>query len=227
MVDGLKKPSVTNITGVIAKPALTGWAVKVTTEWISARWKPGKAYTQKQINIILEDAKSARYRVSKKAMDIGSAVHDWIELYIKARIVGLPIPEMPDYDPVISGVNAFLAWEEHNKVEWVSSERKVYSREHGYVGTVDADAFVNGRRCIIDFKTSSGIYDEYFLQAAAYCIALEEEYGVKFDGLVILRVPKDGGEFEAKTNESAGYKIEELQEVFLSTLKLYLWENKD
>ena len=68
-------------------------------------------------------------------------------------------------------------------------------------GTVDAVAYVNDEFCVVDFKTSSGIWDEYFLQVAAYAEAVAQVHGDAIESAWILRFDKKTGEFEAGKSE--------------------------
>jgi len=223
-VDGVPMPSVTGITGVMDKPALIGWAVKVTAERIAELWQPGREYTAEQIREAIFDAKGARYRASGKAMTIGTMAHDWIEQYIKSKIYGFAPPEEHEYPKVASSVSAFLSWEQAHAVKYFTAERKVLSVKHGYSGTVDSVMTVDGKRLAVDLKTSKAIYPEYFIQCAAYAAALEEELGVEYDGIAILRVDKESGAFEFSVIED-GWR--ELFDVFLACLTIWRWRKKN
>jgi len=52
-----------------------------------------------------------------------------------------------------------------------------------------------------DYKTSSGIYADMFIQLGLYKIAIEEWMNVKVDALEILRFGKDGV-FEPRYTEN-------------------------
>lgn len=222
VVDGVIIPSVTRIIGVINKPALVPWAVKETVTHLEGVWQPGVAYTEDQIKSILQDSKGARYRVSKTALNIGSEAHDWIERHVKSKVLSTPAPELPEYPPVLAAVTSYLDWEAQQMwLKYVSSERRVYSRNHMFSGTVDlVMEDPNGKLVIGDLKTSKGIYPEYLLQCAAYAKAIEEEDGVEVSRIVIIRIPKDGTDFEVQT----AWNIDELYEVFLSCLNLWRWK---
>ena len=67
-----------------------------------------------------------------------------------------------------------------------------------FAGTVDAVAEVDDVLTVVDFKTSSQISDEYFLQTSAYWLLLDEnlvEGEKRPEQRLILRIPKDGSEF--------------------------------
>ena len=131
-----------------------------------------------------------------------------------------------------NAIDSFLEWTKENKVVFRLSEQKIYSREHGFAGTLDAEGMVNGKRTIIDFKTSNALYPEMFLQAAAYLKAREEETGKEYDGgIQILRLSKENKQKEVKSFEVKSVErkdLDQLYKVFLSCLEVYRWrmENK-
>jgi ATP-dependent exoDNAse (exonuclease V) beta subunit len=55
-------------------------------------------------------------------------------------------------------VLAFLKWKTDNDVEFLEVERLVYSKQYEYVGRFDLIAKVNGKKMLIDYKTSKGFY---------------------------------------------------------------------
>ena len=86
--------------------------------------------------------------------------------------------------------------------EWIDAERKVYCDKHKYAGTVDAVAKINGRVCVIDFKTSKKIYKPYHLQISAYAQAIRRIDGLRQWPLgIILRLDKETGLFQQKVFE--------------------------
>lgn len=222
-VGGNVVANVTSVTGMIDKPALVGWAAKMTAEYVREKWVPGKGYTAGQINYIVDQSKRARYMKSKVALDIGSKAHDWAEEYINAAIFGLDAPGLPTQPQVLNAVKSFVGWVESNDVKFYFSERKVYSKEHNYCGTVDLLAEVNGWLATIDLKTSTGIYPEYYLQVIAYARAIEEELGLKSETIGVLRIPKDGEPVEYGTAKNS----DDLFDAFLAALKLWEWKNAE
>ena len=73
-----------------------------------------------------------------------------------------------------NAIKQFLSWEKKNKVEWLASELVLASKKYLFAGTLDAVARVNGVLTVIDFKTSSMIGSDAFLQVAAYWLLLHE-----------------------------------------------------
>jgi hypothetical protein len=61
---------------------------------------------------------------------------------------------------------------------------------------------VNGEFSVIDFKTSTRIYEEYYLQVAAYSKCVEDIYGDPVDKAYILRFDKQSGKFDAEMSSN-------------------------
>jgi hypothetical protein len=196
-VNGKTVPGVTGILGVINKPALVPWAVKMCGEYLAKTLKPGTQLDEVEIARLVTDMKR-RYRdVTAEAADIGTHVHRWAEQHAKGEN-----PPWPVNPQVRSGVEAYCAWLEAHHVEPIFVERKIYSQGYQYAGTVDLVAKIDGRLCVADFKTSSGLYDEMRLQLAAYQHAIWEETDMDIEARYVLRFPKDGGQFEAHELEN-------------------------
>ena len=166
-VDGVYKPGVTTFLKVINKPALIPWAVKQTVEHVRIHLDDlasGKITIDKfNTNEILYGASRAADKIRDTAAETGTAIHKWCEQYIKRQR-----PEMPDDPKILNGVNAFLHWKDEHNVKLLHSEKITYSRKYDYTGIIDIIAEVDGKPCIVDIKTSNGIYDEMRLQVAAY-----------------------------------------------------------
>jgi hypothetical protein len=211
---------VTSALSVINKPALIFWAVNKAIDSLEKNWNLDKQYDEVEKMKLLEQAKKAHRTYTQDAADIGTLFHNWAEGYVKSKINKTETPKVPKNKQLLSAVQSFLKWEKENNIEWIDSERKLFSKKFQYAGTIDAIAKVNGRLSAIDFKTSSGIYDEMFLQAAAYTKAIEEEHGNEFQDMWIVRVSKTGGDFEAKKTD----KIKEHFRGFICALGLYRWQ---
>jgi hypothetical protein len=192
---------VTSIVGVLDKPALIYWAVGKAIDFLKQVLTPGLVIDEVNLPAMLEGAKTAHRKHLKDASDIGTAVHDYLERYLTAGINKEKLPPMPVNQNIKAGIKAVLEWAKENNVRFLASERKIYSKKYGYAGTLDALAEVNGKLAIVDFKTSNGIYEDYFLQTAAYARAVEEEDGKKIEECWILRIPKDGSEFATAKDE--------------------------
>lgn len=207
---------VTTYTGLIDKSrVLLKWAENLSRTFLKE--KLGERLDE----TIIEEAVTQHTKKKEDAADIGKLVHNWIETYIKNKIANGELPIYPQDEKAMNGIIAFLKWEADNKVEWLESEKIVYSKKYQYVGTADAIAVINNIRCLVDFKTGKGIYREAKFQIAGYILAYNEETNDSLDGL-ILHFDKETGEFESIYIGNA--EMIDSKEVFkcLVTLKNYL-----
>lgn len=189
---GLVVPSVTTILSVINKPALISWAANTAIESVKAQIEPGKSYDEVQLHTILESSRLAHNKKKTDAGALGTFIHNWVEQHIKGENPGMPVnPNMQ------SAIFRFLEWEKKYNVKFLVSEQVIFSKKYRYTGTLDFICSIDGKMYIGDLKTSSGIYPEMFLQTAAYRYARTEEYPEeKYEGMLIIRVDKNLGDFE-------------------------------
>lgn len=65
-------------------------------------------------------------------------------------------------------------------------ETQVLSPKLGFAGTIDRVSIIEGKKYVLDIKTSNGIYNSYWLQLAAYREGLKDVSGMEVDGVAIL-----------------------------------------
>ena len=150
----------------------------------------------------LKEAKGAFRRKTKEAAESGTIAHD----YIKNFICGVEQPKelvlaLKKDENAKNSIKAFNEWQKKHNIEWLASELVIGSSLHEFGGTLDGIAYVDNIPSLIDFKTSNQISEDYFLQTAAYQIALEE-MGLHTLQRIILRIPKTGKDFETVTIEN-------------------------
>lgn len=166
---------VTTIIGIKDKSIpLTSWATETMRDYLIDNFlKEEKSITYDDLILATTEYK----KVKDKAADIGSEIHDWIEKYIRyiLKEEGFDEPKIPNKKEVKIGISAFLDWINENHVEFISTERVIYSREHQFMGKMDIEAKVNGLYALIDIKTGNGIYNSVKMQTAAYAKADLEE----------------------------------------------------
>lgn len=250
-------------TDVLDKPALKQWAANCGADFADAALKPGMRIDELNKPAIISGIKSAFRNRSREAMDIGTAVHKYLEEYLSAGINKEPLPEKPINELIRAAVDEFLNWSKRQGIKYVFSEKKIYYAEfinkqgkiiplskylklkkaeqdkyvlfRHYAGTFDFAGIADGKLDIGDFKTSNGIYSEYFVQVAPYAKALEDEAQydketaekilragytgkkIKVNNRWVLRVPKDGTDF----GEARDHIPEFSMEAFWGCLKNY------
>lgn len=181
---------VTSFTGKVFDKSdnLIAWALDLTSDYLESH-REELLEKKADLTAIFEHAKMESHRQKERAATIGKAVHAWIESHTTGQK-----PDMPDDPAVLKGVLSFVEWAEENKVEFVWSERMVYSKRYKYVGTADACFLMKagpykGKRLLGDYKVSNGLYSSVRLQTAAYQGAVQEEdKKEKFDGRIAIRI---------------------------------------
>ena len=194
-------PSVTRILRIVDKSEpLTQWAANCAAELLAEQLRPGQALDEIQIAELCAVIRFAHRGVSGRAKGIGKLAHGWVEELLRRRIAGEPgEPLLPVNEQARRTCLAARDWLAKHHFEPLAAEQMIYSRAHGYAGTLDfhATAKIDGRFSIVDWKTSAAIYPEYRLQLAAYAEALWEMNARPMPDRWIVRLGKDDGTFEA------------------------------
>ena len=166
------------------------------------------------------------HRILDEALDIGNQTHKWIEYYINNPHAwnitdGMRLKNDLRSKETLDSVKAFIRWEKEFNPQWLDAERKIYCDRFKYAGTVDAVAKINGRVCVIDFKTSKKIYKPYHLQVTAYAQAIKRIDGLRQWPLgIILRLDKETGEYQQKVFEPKDHF-----KTFVKCMELRQWSS--
>ena len=211
-VDGEKVPSVTKVIDACFPKHLTDWAVAEGADFFKASLEPYRLAPTEESGTFMLPAKvvthihkgiqTAYKAIGREAAEIGTIVHNWIESAIDFKMNGGPMPKVPKGTEIGNCVKAYKAWSRERNPEWLSSEQKIYYHDASgvncYAGTVDATAMIDGKLCVIDFKTSKKIYKPYHLQVAAYAHAIATQDEIDTPMAMVLRFDKETGQFEEK-----------------------------
>ena len=188
---------------------LTNWMIGQGAEFVANKlvtfykWKARKSKgfvkpMVKQVAWIVKKSKQAYRRKSKEAADIGTVVHDYANAYeAKLPFDMKRVTEHKDRFKIEKCLKKFVSWAKKNKDEMIAAEEVVASPTYWYAGKFDRLTKRNGLNILSDFKTSSGIYVDMFVQMAGYAIAIKEWMGIDVHGIEIVRFGKDGS-FETK-----------------------------
>jgi hypothetical protein len=221
--DGVLVPSVTNVIGILDKPALPRWSAKLVAE---RAMQMKHSLSGMDDGDIVDMLKSAPWSRSKRASDRGTDIH----AYLEARLTGVR-PEALSDDALPYKAAADDWFEQVGKsLDDVQTEVTLFNPL--YAGTTDLIATLNGKRVIADFKTSKAIYDEAALQLAALfgCVTdadgetvpWRDEQGDTIDRptLIVIRIGEDG--WEEKTVANVGQALE----AFHGLLRAWHWKHQ-
>jgi len=197
---GLWLKGVSSVSNVVPKDWLAAWGAKEAVKALGYSDYPDKKLAAEvlakikqcsvdQYHALLKEAKGASSRKNKQALIDGKVGHAWLEDYVKSKINNTPTPPIPQGNlrrPIVQ----FLSWEKNYVEYWIASEARVVYPAKGYAGTLDAIAMMkDGKLALIDFKFAQHISEDYYIQTAGY-VAPFEQYGIKFDKRIIVRLPK-------------------------------------
>jgi hypothetical protein len=208
-------PSVTNVIGVLDKPALPRWSA---IEVAKKAWELRLSLPEMEQDDAIDVLKGAPWRKSGRAADRGTTIH----AYLEARMLGLT-PEIVEGE-ALRYRDAAEAWLDDWQPEVIATERTVFGPD--YAGTGDLWCLRDGKVTIVDFKTSKAIYKEAALQIAALWAA-----PVQADGTVepapddaegwVVRIGEDGYEARQVHDLSGNY------DVFRSLIDAWHWSKSD
>jgi len=195
--------SASSAAGIVDKSRfLIPWALNLAAAHLRQYFENSSSttYTAEELLPLIDEAIKQHTIKKEEAASIGSIVHGFAEEYARFRLCIGPEPQISEEwdERATTGVSGFLDWFNAHEVKFIETERLLYSRQHGYVGITDVVASVDGKKYLMDYKTSKGIYNEQFYQLSAYWGAYEEEMGEQLDGGAILHFDKESGAFTFK-----------------------------
>lgn len=230
--------SVTNILGIVNKPALIPWAAKMerimVVQAAKELYKEGVAQglTEDAYITILE-ARIGKQRASQRELEaageIGSQAHAMIEWTLRKAMGQQVGPQPKICDAAQWAFMAYEDWAKKVALRPIRIEQVVYSMQHKYAGTMDllawvADANDLAHKTLIDFKTGKAIYAEAYLQTAAYRRAIMEMGLDDVEAGMIVRLPKV--ESDPKFEAVEVPDLEGNFRAFLAALDLWRWQQE-
>lgn len=168
-VSGTAYPSATTVLSVLSRDSIAAWRKRVGEEEAN--------------------------KISSKASTRGTKIHTLTETYLKnenvsdkineVRATMLDVEMFTKFKPILDPISNIHC-----------QELALYSDHLRMAGRVDCIAEYNGKRAVIDFKTSNkskskSYIESYFMQTAAYAIMYEERTGIPVPWLVILIAVED------------------------------------
>ncbi len=128
----------------------------------------------------------------------------------------------------------YVEFRQRFPLEILATEMQLISEKFGEAGTLDRYIILNGKRLVLDIKTSNNLYDHYWLQLAAYRRMFADISGEQVDGVCILwlnaKTKSDGtkGAIQGKgwqlvIREDSTHDIE----LYEATKALWKHQNKD
>jgi len=203
LVDGERFTSVTTILDIIDKPGLRYWYAKHGLQKAD--------------------------QLKRAAADLGSLAHDFIMHDLKADLGLAKRIHIKQADKRIKPMIAkYYKLKKKWSLEPIAVECVLVSKKHKYAGRCDCIGYVYGDIALIDWKTGSGIYDEYDLQMGAYYEADTEMHDGKWRIKLckIARFDKKNPFAKPEIRTRKRKQLEQDFKVFKSAQRLYNWKHK-
>jgi hypothetical protein len=122
--------------------------------------------------------------VLQAAADRGTAVHAMIEDFLNYHIVD----EQADH---FEYFEAFRYWHTTMKPTTIKAEHRLYHPLYKYAGTTDCICIIDGKTCLIDFKTTAVMHEHLIkVQCEAYGRALQA-HGIPVKKVGAVQLCKD------------------------------------
>jgi hypothetical protein len=169
--------------------------------------------------------KQSPWRKTKRASDRGTDIH----AYLEARMNRLEPEELSD--DAVPYKQAADDWFDYIGASFEDVQTEVTLFHPSYAGTTDLIGTLDGRLCIVDFKTSRSIYQEAALQLSALAGCYTHANGSvvewRDDGglmtevprLIVVRIGMDGWEEKEVADPHAGMTA------FFGLLDAWRWKH--
>lgn len=186
--DGRVVPSITTVLKAEAKPAIAQWVADQTAGFAIANaqsllthsddwgFKLLRWYHKRTPREIVPgiDLNSYHTGVLEDASEMGSWGHEWVQADIAPPEWGLEYPDTDKaHDSHWEMVEAWNQFKSEHDIKPHFIERTVWHGELGYAGTLDGVWEIDGKYCLMDIKTSRGLYTSTWMQLAALLNAPE------------------------------------------------------
>jgi len=187
--------------------------------WIAGCYPKGIAFYKWLANQGWDEGQALKNAAGDKGSKVHLAIEDMIhgvqvkmdDRYLNKSTEQQEELTLEEYDCLMG----FSDWVKERKPKFLQSEFVIFDEKVGYAGTVDCLCEIDGKKFLIDFKTSQYIWPEYELQISAY------RKTVAIAGLQAMTL-----QVGYKRNKHAWKEtiIEDKFDLFLSARKI--WENE-
>lgn len=203
--------SVTTKLGILGKPHLTKWAVRMGIEWLKKEDRWARLHNENWAEEMLSGAQMAHLDKRDDAGGVGTQAHNAIERYLNDWIASgdkpasiLQFANDGDDPRAIASMRAVEAFFAKHRVEPIASELLVGDRLYS-AGTLDFLCFMDSKLTLIDWKTSNSVDQiSYSAQVAAYKFFFERMTGMKIKQCKILHLSKDYDKFTVYKIQNIG-----------------------
>ena len=188
-VDEKPKSSVTSTITKRTRPDLQNWYKQNRYDAIKEIMLEDNQPLNK-INDFISRGTEIAEKKESFGKNIGSELHDWIDIYFKSK----KQPAIPTSQPLKNMVERWLRFWKAQKFIVVKSELPLYSAKFDLCGTNDVIVTKkswNGQNAVLDWKTSRDYSFDQAIQVEMYRRFIEETTDFKIQKLAIVNIPKE------------------------------------
>jgi len=197
---------------------------------INGRYLPGVSSILKNAGLV--DFSGIPEDILERARVFGLAVH------LATELEDLGTLDIETVDPAI--IPYLEAWRNYKKdtgaiiepvslkiLEIMESPQKlsieipVYSEKWWFAGKFDRILTINGKRVMVDIKSSASVYPSMRIQLAGYKTAYEEITGEKINQRLIVQLLKDGAYKLSPCNDEVDVQV------FYAAVQIYRFKKKE
>lgn len=213
------------------------WSFKQLCHVLGLKYEqaqPFQGLCWESLGTIFDDAQNkARYRTLDKASQLGTRAHELIEIWTRSdgdfSFIGEDGEryryDITKEDPAVqNAIKAFFGAMDTHDWKPLCTEVRLLDVEQGIAGT--ADAFFKdekGRTILVDWKTSSGIYNKQLIQCGFYGDMASRSAIGEPHAAYIFRFDKKTAAFEIYPVWRDRIEFLRIRQVARMTLLLYRW----
>lgn len=144
--------------------------------------------------------------IVERAANEGSNVHDAIERYLAGEMITYHPYNKTEWQCIIR----FTEFWTRYAPQLVASEQIIVSTHYRIGGTIDIVCMINGKRWLIDAKSSNAVYDTHELQLAAYAMMWNEKHPdmpIDHVGILHLKAQTRGEDKKGLKMQGKGWQV--------------------
>lgn len=160
--NGYQVPRVTTIVGQLRNDAISQWMVNTACNHILAYVEENdEDLSIRDLKTMIAHARKQHYVERDIAASTGTFVHKYITTYLTdLRKCDKIVDDIKiNAEKADQAIDKFFNWYDKNHCETIEVEKTVYDKY--YAGTLDWFTLINDDLWIVDFKTSSAVYNEH------------------------------------------------------------------
>lgn len=143
-------------------PGTTGIISRFKDSGALIKWAYRQGRDHEALAAVGKDAPRDLYDVTQAAADIGTVAHAMVEARINGqdamRVLAASNLPPEGLAKAHGSFQAYEAWASMSRLEIIDQEMMLVSEAYRFGGTPDAIGRVNGKLCLVDWKTSNAVY---------------------------------------------------------------------